>query len=510
MEAFITVNSPNIIGLTEVLPKNSIFQINETYFNLENYDLFTTSLDKRRGVVLYIQKKFCASSVTITTNFEEVVLCKFSLKNKDNLLVACIYRSPNSPRESFVELKTLFSKIRDLKYSHILLMGDFNIEEINWVDMSTTVGEDHIAYLFLETVRDCFFYQHVTEPTRIREQNTPSVLDLILTNEENMVSNLQYIQGLGRSDHLVLSFNFNCYVNTTLNPSFKKRNFFKGDYLSINTSLQSINWEVVLNGLDSSQSWSFLAEHLIQLLEKYIPESKVGSGGDGKNPIITKSCLDAIKVKHQKWLKYKYCMTSSNYSNYKSARNKVTGELRKAKYNYEKDLSTRINSDNKIFWSYVRSKTKVKSSVCKLQNQAGGLTETDQETADILNNFFASVFEREGSNPLPAFEQREFLTELTDIHITEEHVITTINQLNPSKSQGPDQIHPKLIKEIKDVIVTPLTIIFQKSLAESKIPENWKEAHITAIFKKGVKSCPENYRPISLTSVPGKMMEKNY
>ena len=112
--------------------------------------------------------------------------------------------------ESFVELKTLFSKNRDLKYSHILLMGDFNMKEISWVEMSTTVGEDHIAYLFLEAVRDCFFYQHVIEPTRIREQNTPSSLDLILTNEENMVSNLQYIQGLGRSDHLVLSFNFNC------------------------------------------------------------------------------------------------------------------------------------------------------------------------------------------------------------------------------------------------------------------------------------------------------------
>ena len=89
-------------------------------------------------------------------------------------------------------------------------------------------------------------------------------------------------------------------------------------------------------------------------------------------------------------------MTSSNYSNYKSARNKVTSELRKAKYNYEKDLSTRINSDNKIFWSYVRSKTKVKSSVCKLQNQAGGLTETDQETADILNNFLPVYLKERG------------------------------------------------------------------------------------------------------------------
>ena len=110
LEAFITVNLPNIIGLTEVLPKNSIFQVNETYFNLDNYDLFTTSLDKGRGVVLYIQKN-CALSVSLTTNFEEVVLCKFRLKNKDNILVACIYRSPNSPRKSLWNSKLYFQKL---------------------------------------------------------------------------------------------------------------------------------------------------------------------------------------------------------------------------------------------------------------------------------------------------------------------------------------------------------------------------------------------------------------
>ena len=55
-----------------------------------------------------------------------------------------------------MELKTLFSKIRDLKYPHNLLMGVFNMKEINWVDMSATVGEDHISYLFLEAVRVAF------------------------------------------------------------------------------------------------------------------------------------------------------------------------------------------------------------------------------------------------------------------------------------------------------------------------------------------------------------------
>ena len=94
-----------------------------------------------------------------------------------------------------------------------------------------------------------------------------------------MVSNLQYIQGLGRSDYLVLSFNFNCYVNTTLNPLFKKRNFFKGDYSPINTSLQSINWEVVLNGLDSSQSWPFLAQTLFFYEKNTYPRTRWCRGG---------------------------------------------------------------------------------------------------------------------------------------------------------------------------------------------------------------------------------------
>ena len=65
-----------------------------------------------------------------------------------------------------------------------------------------------------------------------------------------------------------------------------------------------------------------------------------------------------------------------------------------------------------------------------------------------------------------------------------------------------------LIKECKNSLLSPLKLIFEKSIQEAKIPEIWKLAHVTAIFKSGSKSRSENYRPISLTSVPGKIMER--
>ena len=91
-------------------------------------------------------------------------------------------------------------------------MLDFNLREINWSDMTTTVNEQHKANLFVEAVRDSFLTQHVTEPTRIRENNEPTVLDLIFINEEETISEWQHLPSIGKSDHLVLAFNFNCYT----------------------------------------------------------------------------------------------------------------------------------------------------------------------------------------------------------------------------------------------------------------------------------------------------------
>ncbi|KFO03653.1 RNA-directed DNA polymerase from mobile element jockey, partial [Balearica regulorum gibbericeps] len=80
--------------------------------------------------------------------------------------------------------------------------------------------------------------------------------------------------------------------------------------------------------------------------------------------------------------------------------------------------------------------------------------------------------------------------------------------LDAYKSMGPNGIHPRVLRQLADVIVRPLSIIFQRSWESGEVPVDWKLANVVPVFKKGKKVDPGNYRPVSLTSVPGKIMEE--
>ena len=73
---------------------------------------------------------------------------------------------------------------------------------------------------------------------------------------------------------------------------------------------------------------------------------------------------------------------------------------------------------------------------------------------------------------------------------------------------GPDGLHPRVLRELADVVAKPLSIILQQSWLTGDVPEDWRLANVTPIFKKGQKDDPGSYRPISLTSVPRKVMER--
>ena len=79
------------------------------------------------------------------------------------------------------------------------------------------------------------------EPTRLREGQSPSILDLVFTNEENMVDKINYLPGLEKSDHLELDFNFNCFIEKN-STTQTKYNFNKIDYNSCTNQLSSRDW----------------------------------------------------------------------------------------------------------------------------------------------------------------------------------------------------------------------------------------------------------------------------
>ena len=82
-----------------------------------------------------------------------------------------------------------------------------------------------------------------------------------------------------------------------------------------------------------------------------------------------------------------------------------------------------------------------------------------------------------------------------------------LDKLKTDKSPGVDEIHPMLLRELREEIAQPLSEIFKASLETGKVPDDWRSANITSLFKKGRRSDSQNYRPISLTSIVCKILE---
>jgi hypothetical protein len=134
-----------------------------------------------------------------------------------------------------------------------------------------------------------------------------------------------------------------------------------------------------------------------------------------------------------------------------------------------------------------------------------------QERKKQQTKFFKLVYVNEDTSNIPLFEptnNEKVNEQIINIKISEEDVFKMIKSLKEDKSPGPDQVHPKVLRETEENWSYPISLIFQRSSASGELPEEWKKANITSVFKKGGRSDVKNYRPVSLTSIVCKMMEK--
>ena len=139
----------------------------------------------------------------------------------------------------------------------------------------------------------------------------------------------------------------------------------------------------------------------------------------------------------------------------------------------------------------------------------GHLATTDLEKAETLNNFFCKVFTQEDLQNVPEISDRS-KNQMEDIIFTLTKVKKLLKDLDTTKSAGADGMHPKVLNELSEILAEPLdlAVLFQTSFNKGTISQQWKSANITPLFKKGSKSDPSNYRHVSLTSIPCKLMEK--
>jgi hypothetical protein len=127
--------------------------------------------------------------------------------------------------------------------------------------------------------------------------------------------------------------------------------------------------------------------------------------------------------------------------------------------------------------------------------------------AEILNQFFSSVFTKEDLSYIPDAEVENVESTMRPVQVTRREVEKKIRNLRKDAAAGPDGISPRLLKDFETELSVPLEILFNKSLREGEVPSDWRKANVAPIYKKGPKGDPGNYRPVSLTSVPCKILE---
>ena len=194
--------------------------------------------------------------------------------------------------------------------------------------------------------------------------------------------------------------------------------------------------------------------------------------------------------------------------NIKMPKKETLRTIRRAHWNYiNKILLEGLEErDSKPFWRYIKFWKQDSVGIAPIKQ--GGTLHTDANMkATLLNQQFKSVFTpRDPNNQVPRLDGPSFPS-IRPLVISTMGVQKLLCKLNVKKASGPDNISCKILRELSVEIAPVLTYIFQQSLDTGTVPLDWTKAQVTPIFKKGNRHLPENYRAVSLTSVPCKILE---
>ena len=448
---------------------------------------------------MYIKENLNAlPAEELNSNDCESLWLKIYRNKYDFIIIGVCYKSPTAGLE---EITKMSDQIRKASSYQSVIMGDFNYPGINWETGETLTATEG---QFFELINDCFLIQHVTEPTRDK-----NVLDLVFTTEKGMFENLEIKDPIGKSDHNTLVWEL---VTQTVIPQNNVMSFsyHRGNYQGMRESINSINWSELFDEKDVKECWGIFRDRLLSEIEKFVPKSTRAKRQ--KNRWINRKTKKLLRKKYHYWKKFSLSGEYVDFLQYKNIRNRAVKAVRAAKRKFERKLAKTAKANPKSFYAYVRSRCKTKDKVGPIKDAKGNVVNEDKLAAEILNAYFASVFTEEDSSSLQELEARvksnlsvHQQSEL--VEITSKKVLDKLNKLQINKSSGGEGLPSRVLRELSNEICVPLANLMQRSLIEGFVPDDWKIADVTPIFKKGKKSDPANYRPVSLTSQIGKVME---
>ena len=502
-------HSFDIIVLTETWGKDETHTLLHIpgYNSLHNY----RKNKKGGGVSIFIKNTYKYMPVDefdISEEALESIAATVYYPNSSNPVnVLGIYRPPNS------NINDTNSKLREILTSDLInnkdtiITGDFNV---------CLLQEDHSVHTsnFMNMMREFFFRPLITRPTRF-QNNTATVIDHIWTNITYSTDN--YIFYCDITDHCPIF----CRVNIPIAlknelVKIKFRDMCQSNKDRFVAMLRDTNWNEVLDGLRDTNSQ---LKKLIETLENYYNicfpvRTKIIGMKRLSKPWITEALHKSIYNKH---LMYKLVRQNLYDDNrYKIYTNTLNTLIRASRAAYYKEQFQLCKSDIKRTWNIINTTIKPGkrySSIMKLYHNNHEINDPTQ-IAETLNNHFTGI----GialKNALPTRHSNAFRRHLpaitpNSIYLNPSTSSEVKNVIMGLKNVGNSfkSVSTKLLKENSVILSDPISYIFNNIINSGQYPDMLKIACVTAVFKSGDKTNPNNYRPISTLSNLNKVFEK--
>jgi len=469
-----------------------------------DFDVFRKDRDKFGGGVLIATRR---NLKAVHCNFLdcelEMVWVKILSKSNEPVYLGCCYRPPGPDANFSSILHDCLSKIIGRHPNtppKIILTGDFNFPNILW-NSSSDFPSPISGGNFIETL-DCFaLEQQIHDSTRY-SATCNNILDLLITNYCNHLTNIKVGEPI--SDHNVILFGISINRQNN-NTQFKRVLMYnKANFEQIRSEIN--NFAHTFNQVKSQQSvdenWFMFKNLIHNTVHSHVPVKYVKCF---RKSWVTRSDKRLINKRNRLAGKSNATGTVHDREIFCKFRNLVNNKLKNSHKNHVNKLIENIPNNPKAFYRYTKSKRIDNNDIPLLLDGVNNVTE-DKPKANLLNSYFASVFNRTKFN-LSNLQLPDSFTAISDLFVSENGVLNLLSKIDIKKSIGPDEIPSRILLEARKEICPILTFIFNQSLVSGSLPQDWLSANVHPLHKKGARTLPENYRPISLTCICCKLLE---
>ena len=353
----------------------------------------------------------------------------------------------------------------------------------------------------------------MSSPTRVTPTSA-TILDQFISNCPSLISEVDVMTPIANCDH--------CPIRLTLRfkHKFNKQKSYdrfiwqydKADLNDFKNRLHQAPWDDCFTSENIDEIADAWTSTFLNIAHEVIPNKTVVIR-PGDKTFFTSDLRRLRRKKMRRHHKAKRFNTEDAWRKFRDVRNVYNSKIQEAKLAAEEKQINILKDKNytkpKKWWQIAKSvlkKTK-ESSYPPLKVNDEDITD-NKEKAEKFNEFFSTYSNIDTSAAtLPAYTDH-IEHSLSQIHITERDISDLIKNIDVSKATGPDLISPRMLKQAGDAIVPSLTKLFNLSLQIGRFPNSWKLAHVTPLFKKNDKTVIDNYRPVSLLSCTGKLLER--